>query len=93
MKQIDLSKIEWHCDNCDALLNDQDGFDADCGTWKCEECGHENLIDESEIIWVNNDDDDEDEDDDDEDAVPKGCAACGGPYPLCKDGCPIFDDD
>ncbi len=22
--------------------------------------------------------------------VPKGCDACGGPYPLCRDGC--FDD-
>lgn len=24
--------------------------------------------------------------------VPVGCRACGGPYPLCSDGCPIFDD-
>lgn len=24
--------------------------------------------------------------------IPRGCAACGGPYPLCKDGCPVFDD-
>ena len=23
---------------------------------------------------------------------PVGCTACGGPYPLCKDGCPLFDD-
>jgi len=89
MNDIDLSKISWYCDNCNAYLNDQDGFDADCGTWKCKECGCENLIDESEIIWVN----DDDEDEDNEDAVPEGCVACGGPYPLCKDGCPLFDDD
>ena len=25
--------------------------------------------------------------------IPAGCTACGGPYPLCKDGCPIFDDE
>lgn len=25
--------------------------------------------------------------------VPSGCAACGGPYPMCTDGCPLFDDD
>lgn len=25
--------------------------------------------------------------------IPKGCAACGGPYPLCKNGCPVFDDE
>lgn len=24
--------------------------------------------------------------------VPICCRACGGPYPLCRDGCPIFDD-
>ena len=24
--------------------------------------------------------------------TPKGCAACGGPYPLCRAGCPVFDD-
>lgn len=24
--------------------------------------------------------------------VPSGCRACGGPYPLCRDGCPAFDD-
>lgn len=25
--------------------------------------------------------------------IPSGCNACGGPYPLCKMGCPIFDDE
>ena len=24
--------------------------------------------------------------------IPPGCAACGGPYPMCKDSCPMFDD-
>lgn len=24
--------------------------------------------------------------------VPEGCQACGGPYPLCRDGCNAFDD-
>ena len=23
---------------------------------------------------------------------PKCCEYCGGPYPLCKDGCSVFDD-
>lgn len=23
--------------------------------------------------------------------VPIGCSACGGPYPMCKDSCNIFD--
>ncbi len=84
MRNIDLSKIDWYCDNCDAYLNDQTGFNANCESWECEECGHVNQIDESEILW---------EDDDDEDEIPSGCRACGGPFPLCKDGCALFDDD
>lgn len=24
--------------------------------------------------------------------VPICCRACGGPYPLCRIGCPVFDD-
>lgn len=31
-------------------------------------------------------------DEDDEDSMPFGCRACGGPYPNCKDACPMFDD-
>jgi hypothetical protein len=27
----------------------------------------------------------------DPDKPPKGCAACGGPFPLCAESCPIFD--
>lgn len=23
--------------------------------------------------------------------VPVGCSACGGEYPNCKEGCPMFD--
>lgn len=28
----------------------------------------------------------------DENYIPEGCRACGGPYPLCKQGCALFDD-
>ena len=24
--------------------------------------------------------------------IPVGCRACGGPYPMCKSSCPMFDD-
>lgn len=24
--------------------------------------------------------------------LPEACSACGGPYPLCMDGCNLFDD-
>ena len=36
-----------------------------------------------------NDYDREDLDDDD---APEGCLACGGPYPYCKEGCPLFEE-
>ncbi len=26
-------------------------------------------------------------------SIPAGCRACGGDYPDCKSGCPMFDDD
>ena len=41
-------------------------------------------------------DEDESEDDDyitiNGDDIPVGCAACGGPYPMCAESCPMFDD-
>ena len=35
---------------------------------------------------------DEYEEDYDDGLPPVGCRACGGPYPDCKDSCPIFDN-
>ncbi len=29
---------------------------------------------------------------DDPNYIPEGCRACGGPYPMCKQGCALFDD-
>ena len=34
-----LADYEWFCDNCDASLDDQPGFDVNCGIWTCTECG------------------------------------------------------
>lgn len=28
----------------------------------------------------------------DADYIPEGCRACGGDYPLCRQGCPLYDD-
>ena len=30
---------EYYCPNCNATLNDQDGFDPDLGIWTCTNCG------------------------------------------------------
>lgn len=45
-----LNDYDWYCDECNAYLNEQSGFDADCGTWTCKECGYLNYIDENEIL-------------------------------------------
>ena len=41
--------VAWHCDSCNALLNKQIGFSDFYDTWTCENCGHENPINEDEI--------------------------------------------
>lgn len=43
--------IDWYCDDCDAYLNDQPGFDDHCGVWICTECGCENEISEDQIFY------------------------------------------
>ena len=45
-----LNDIDWHCDECNAYLNSQPGFNTNSGVWKCSECGYENNIDESQIL-------------------------------------------
>lgn len=39
------------------------------------------------ITWLN------DPYEDDDDYIPEGCRTCGGDYPNCTDGCPLFDED
>ena len=41
---------EWYCDNCDAHLNNQSGFTAALGSWKCSECGYVNDVTEDNIL-------------------------------------------
>ena len=48
-----LDNYDWYCDECNARLNNQSGFSADCGTWTCTECGELNYIDEGEILDEN----------------------------------------
>ncbi len=42
--------IDWICDMCGALLNEQDGFDDHKYVWKCKECGYKNSISSSNIF-------------------------------------------
>lgn len=45
-----LNNYDWYCDECNALLNSQPGFYAECGMWTCTECGYSNSIHEAEIL-------------------------------------------
>lgn len=45
-----LNNYDWYCDSCDLMLNGQPGFNANCGTWVCTECGYENTISEDNIL-------------------------------------------
>ena len=50
---------EYYCPNCNAILNDQYGFDPDNGTWTCQVCGQTLYGDDMEetmssfpgVIW------------------------------------------
>ena len=49
---------EYYCPNCDAILNDQVGFDPNNDTWRCLQCGKELYGDEiysgenyPDVIW------------------------------------------
>ena len=48
--------------------------------YECEDCGYQ-----EEGMFI-------EDYAEDPDAIPPGCAACGGPYPQCKTSCKIFDD-
>ncbi|MFY9263245.1 MAG: Sec23/Sec24 zinc finger-containing protein [Arcanobacterium sp.] len=42
--------VDWWCDNCNAFLNGQSGFDDNNTEWECAECGYSNSISEDNIV-------------------------------------------
>lgn len=47
--------IEWYCDECDAYLNEQEGFDDYLPYWECRECGYFNRLEIDEIYEYSGD--------------------------------------
>jgi len=41
--------VMWYCEQCEELLNKQDGFYDYCNEWTCTECYHTNPISEEKI--------------------------------------------
>ena len=54
-------------------------MDPDTRIWHCDNCGFEINDDDFDIYSEDSD-------------VPGVCEACGGPYPMCRESCKIFDD-
>ena len=42
---------EYFCSKCNAILNDQPGFDPEKKFWKCTSC-NQYLSEDDEIIWI-----------------------------------------
>ena len=49
MKDSRGNGVDWHCDHCDALLNEQRGFTVLGGTWRCKKCGALNDVSEGNV--------------------------------------------
>ena len=41
---------DWYCDDCDAHLNNQAGFNTLSGSWTCTKCGWVNDVTENNIL-------------------------------------------
>lgn len=69
-------KLRKKCPCCGEFL-----YDTDAGIF-CLGCGYEDMY---YYISLENRRKPKQE------KTPNGCKACGGPYPMCKDSCNIFD--
>ena len=77
------------CPNCDETMR----WDDLSRQWECLNCGttawQEDDCGPDEIYF---DESGDGPDYPDYDAIPEGCAACGGDYPNCISGCKLMDD-
>lgn len=67
---FDDYNVTWYCDGCHSILNEQDGFNTDDGTWTCTECGFTNDVTSNNIY-------ESEEDYQESMGIPR-CPMCGG---------------
>lgn len=48
MDRFEADDYIWLCEHCEAVLDDQPGFNYQ-SVWVCTECGHTNYIDENHV--------------------------------------------
>jgi Zn finger protein HypA/HybF involved in hydrogenase expression len=41
--------ITWYCDNCNAVMNEQEGFTTEHGYWDCTNCGTTNDVTDGNV--------------------------------------------
>ena len=73
--------ITWYCDGCHAVLNEQDGFNRDSGSWVCSECGYYNDVTDDNVYESEEAYQEAMSDNDDWDSSGSGrtCVNCGMP--------------
>lgn len=80
------------CNHCGAVMDRREDPEGGCDIYACPSCGWE--VDEMDYEY-----EDSEEEWTEEifesyrgNVPPKGCRACGGPYPHCKTSCKLFDN-
>lgn len=80
------------CNRCGAVMDRREDPEGGCDIYACPSCGWE--VDEMDYEY-----EDSEEEWTEEtlefyrgNVPPKGCRACGGPYPHCKTSCKLFDN-
>lgn len=80
------------CNRCGAVMDRRGDPEGGCDIYACPSCGWE--VDEMDYEY-----EDSEEEWTEEtlksyrgNVPPKGCRACGGPYPHCKTSCKLFDN-
>lgn len=48
--KVNVLGIDWYCDECDAYLNSQSGFDPYDDSWTCSKCGYENSLTKDDVL-------------------------------------------
>lgn len=47
--------VTWYCDCCNAVMNNQSGFNTSIGKWECTECGEINDVSSNNIYATEED--------------------------------------
>ena len=80
------------CNRCGAVMDRREDPAGGCDIYACPSCGWE--VDEMDYEYEDSEEEwtEETLESYRGSVPPKGCRACGGPYPHCKTSCKLFDN-